>query len=426
MGAVKNLVIDISEKKIGKKERMVQFNHVCTYPRAISGKTVELNDDLGRSKKTRKWTVGDIAREADRHDLHIPHVDNPIPPILLAGVKVSEIESVSDELLKSARNKAGKKIRKDTHTLLSAVYSLPIAPDDYLEHRDYCHAFFSDCLSWHNREYGDVASAVMHLDETMVHIHVFTVDQDARGLVAGWREKRKVMEAVLADGGNKSMAVKLGNAAYKKEMKALQDRFYEQVGQRHGLARYGDRRMRYTPDEGRAKRREREAHLVQEREAREREEQDRADLRKEIERQDAERLKLEKEEADLVAQAEALDDERAQQILDRQTLDKDTAWLKEKQNSLADVISRNSEFIKQVKQRPGWEIQKTLDMTLKQLNAAKQDIVELKEEAVERESFIQLLKDRLVKAVQLLNKFVPSEVLRSLSPRPPAPGPKNS
>ena len=65
-------------------------------------------------------------------------------------------------------------------------------------------------------------------------------------------------------------------------------------------------------------------------------------------------------------------------------------------------------------QQPGWEIQRKLDSTAKQLDAAKQEIVELREEAIDRESFIQLLKERLEKATQLLKRFVPREMLRGI------------
>lgn len=415
MGAVKNLVIDVKERS-EKKERMVQFNHVCTYPRKISAmhKKEGKIENRGDGRKTKKWTVRDIACEADRHNQHIRHVMNPIPPILIRGVKLNELEEICEQMLEGTRTKDGKRVRKDTHVLLSAVYSLPISPDNYLEHRDYCHEFFNDALGWHECEYGPVASAVMHLDESMIHIHVMTLDKDARSLVAGWRAKRQAIEEATAKGVAKAGTARLGNVAFKKEMQALQDRFYEQVGKKHGLNRYGDRRMRYTPEEGRAQRLAREVNMLKERELRAREEQDRLDLREKLQQQEEAELKLEMEKNQITQKALALKQVSVDLLTERHSLDEEIDRLEQKRNTFEAALQKKAEFIRKVTSQPGWQIQRELETTAKRLEAAKVEIAELKDEAEERESLVQMLRERLERAGQLLRKFVPNDILRSM------------
>ncbi len=423
MGAVKNLVIGAKEKD-EKKERMVQFNHVCTYPRKISAmhKSEGESESRGDGRKTKKWTVADIAREADRHNQHIRHVMNPIPPILLKGVKLNELEDICELMLEGCRTKEGKRVRKDTHVLLSAVYSLPISPDNYLLNRDYCHDFFTDAMGWHESEYGPVASAVMHLDESMIHIHVMTLDKDARSLVAGWRAKREAIEEAAAKGVAKASAARIGNVAFKKEMQALQDRFYEQVGKKHGLNRYGDRRMRYTPEEGRAQRLAREANMLKERELRAREEQDRIVLREKLQQQEDDALKLEIEKIQITQKALELKQVGVDLLTERHSLDEENDRLEQSKNAFKAVLQKKAEFIEKVASQPGWQIQRELEATAKRLQAAKVEIVQLKEEAEERESFVQMLRERLDRAGQLLRKFAPSDILRSIWGTTPTPG----
>lgn len=423
MGAVKNLVIEKAEN-VSKKERMIQFNHVCTYPRKISAmhKAEHVTENKVGGRKIKMWTVSDITREADRHNQHIRHVLNPIPPILLRGSKLNELEDICEKILDGERTKDGKRIRKDTHVLLSAVYSLPISPDSYLQQRDYCHDFFNDAMRWHEAEYGPIASAVMHLDESMVHIHVMTIDKDARSLVAGWRAKRHAVQDAIAKGVAKAGTVRIGNVAYKKEMQALQDRFYEQVGRKHGLNRYGDRRMRYTPGEGRAQRLAREANLLRERELRAVEERDRVELREKLQEQREAELKLEAEKIQITQRAIALKQVSVDLLTDRHSLEQEFDQFEQKKNAFKTELEKKTEFIKKVVSQPGWQIQRELEATTKRLQAAKVEIEELREEAEVRESFIQTLRERLEKSIQLLRKFVPTDILRSVWGGTPKPG----
>lgn len=279
------------EKVTGRKQHG-QFNHVQSFARKIStlsGKArKDKKENVVERKLPRQWTVADIAKEADRDAENAPHVKNRLAPVLLRGVPPSELERLCDEMMIEAKQADGKRaVRSDTHVLLGAVYSLPYRPEDYLEYRDACTQFFEDAMKFHEDKYGKIVSAVMHLDESMIHSHFYTLDPDAKHLIPGWRAKRDEMKRQLDNGVPKKEAIRQGNFAYKKAMKLLQDEFFIEVGEKNGLARYGDKRMRYQPGEAHLKRAEREAHAEALRKAREEEDL----IRKKIEEERAEAIK---------------------------------------------------------------------------------------------------------------------------------------
>jgi hypothetical protein len=263
--------------KVAGRKQHGQFNHVQSFPRKVSklsGKArKDKNGKVVERKIPRQWTVSEIAKEAYRDDDNCRHVKNPLAPILVKGAPVTELERLCDEVMAYAKQADEKRaVRSDVHVLLGAVYSLPYRPDDYVEYRERCDAFIADALAWHEKTYGRVVSAVMHLDENMVHWHVYTLDPDARNKIPGWKAKREEIKRQEALGVSKKEAIRQGNFAYKEAMRKLQDEFFIEVGERNGLARYGDRRMRYQPGEAHLKRAEREAHADALRKAREEEE----------------------------------------------------------------------------------------------------------------------------------------------------------
>jgi hypothetical protein len=279
------------EKVTGRKQHG-QFNHVASYARKISAMSGKARKDkkgnVVKRKLPRQWTVGDIAKEADRDPESSPHVKQRLAPVLLRGAPPSELERLCDEMMIEARQADGKRaVRSDTHVLLGAVYSLPYRPEDYLEYREVCTQFFEDAMKFHEKRYGKIVSAVIHFDEAMLHGHFWTLDPDAKNLIPGWRAKREEMKRQLDGGASKKEAIRQGNFAYKEAMKLLQDEFFIEVGEPNGLARYGDKRMRYQPGEAHLKRADREAHAAALRKAREEEEL----IRKKIEEDRAEAIK---------------------------------------------------------------------------------------------------------------------------------------
>lgn len=276
------------EKLTGRKSHG-QFNHVASYARKISSLSGKARKDkkgnVVERKLPRQWTVADIAQEADRDTENSPHVKHRLAPVILRGVSPAELERLCDEMMLEAKQADGKRaVRRDTHVLLGAVYSLPYRPEDYLEYRDICIQFFEDAMRFHEEKYGKIVSAVIHFDENMLHAHAWTLDPDAKNLIPGWRAKRDEMKRQIDGGATKKEAIRQGNFAYKEAMKKLQDEFFIEVGEPNGLARYGDKRMRYQPGEAHLKRADREAHAAALRKAREEEDL----IRKKIEEDQAE------------------------------------------------------------------------------------------------------------------------------------------
>ncbi len=304
------------EKSVSRKEHG-QFNHVQSFPRKVSSLSGKARKDKSGNVVERKiakqWTVSEIAKEAFRDDDNCRHVRNPLTPILVKGAPVEMLEQLCDEMMAEARQANGKRaVRSDVHVLLGAVYSLPYRPDDYVEYRDRCDAFIADAMAWHEKTYGRIVSAVMHLDENMVHWHVYSLDPDARYKIPGWKAKREEIKRQEALGIPKKEAIRLGNFAYRDAMKKLQDDFFIDVGEINGLARYGDRRMRYQPGEAHLKRADREVHADLLRKAREEEdlirkkiEEDRAEAAKKIMAAATDEIEVRKEK--LKAKVEAFE-----------------------------------------------------------------------------------------------------------------------
>lgn len=207
-----------------------QFAHVSTYARKTSSKT--------------GWSVGQIAGEAGRNPENSPHVQQPLEPVQLVGFPVLELPQRLEDFLATktskVNTKAGvkeRKVREDAHVLTCSVYSWPEHVGDFDKAK--AEAFFRDCIDFHAKEFGaEVQSAVMHLDETHPHIHVYSFHANARADHPGHQAKKE--------------AAKTGQdpeQAYKTAMKGFQDRFFEQVGIRHGLDRLGPKRQRIPRDQ---------------------------------------------------------------------------------------------------------------------------------------------------------------------------------
>lgn len=322
------------EKSASRKEHG-QFNHVQSFPRkvsALSGKArKDKNGNVVERKISRQWTVSEIAKEAYRDDENCRHVRNPLAPILVKGAPVEMLEQLCDEMMSEAKQADGKRaVRSDVHVLLGAVYSLPYRPADYVEYKDRCDAFIADAMAWHEKTYGPIASAICHLDENMIHWHVYTLDPDARNKIPGWKAKREEIKRLEALGVDKKEAIRQGNFVYRDAMKKLQDDFFIEVGEINGLARYGDRRMRYQPGEAHLKRGDREAHADLLRKAREEEdlirkkiEEDRAEaIRKSVEAareaMDAREERLKAEQEVFEAQQERLRAEHISEYVARE------------------------------------------------------------------------------------------------------------
>lgn len=211
-----------------------QFGHIQTYSRSVSKKR----------KESASWSISDIVAEASRIPEASKHVPNPERPIHVAGCPISDLEKEVELQVGKARMPDGRLLRKDTHVLLACVYSWP-------EHKNYFdkekfELWVADTLEFHKSEFEKVDCAVVHLDESFPHLHVYTISADARNLSPGWKAKRLSVSVSESQDKDKKVALRDGNIAYRIAMKDWQDRYHENVGQFHALDRLGPKRRRIS------------------------------------------------------------------------------------------------------------------------------------------------------------------------------------
>lgn len=232
-----------------------QFMHLQSYSRKAN--------EGGQS-------VEQVLAEASRAPEYSKHVADPHPPSLVYGVTADQVRRLHDEMvaaggvevtLKDGRT-ARRGIRKDRHTLMTAVASHPLptdlvnakpeARDDYERWRDHN-------LAWLKMRFGDkLISVIEHWDEKHPHLHAYILPLDdptcsARQLNPAWQAKEEAMEVARAAGHDDKAALKLGNAAYRARARELQDHYYEHVSLASGLTRTGPKRERLSRQQWKAR-----------------------------------------------------------------------------------------------------------------------------------------------------------------------------
>lgn len=215
-------------------------------------------------------SVVQILGEAARQPEYSAHVDSPTPPKVLYGVTPDEVREKHDEMVKSrtievklGNGKTAKRgIRKDRHTLLTAVASYPLltrqvgesSPDSMAYER-----WIDLNLKWLRDKFGErLVSVIEHVDEEHPHLHAFILPLDdpdcmARRLNPAWKAKEETETLAKTDGRPAKEAVKLGNRAYKESGRDLQDDYYTKVGLPAGLTRTGPKRERLSRQQWKAR-----------------------------------------------------------------------------------------------------------------------------------------------------------------------------
>ncbi|NTE56085.1 hypothetical protein G6M78_13490, partial [Agrobacterium tumefaciens] len=196
-----------------------------------------------------------IFAEASRKPEASVHVANPLPPTVVYGLNVAEVEALHDDAADAARTlpKDGKprKLRQDHKTLHTVIASHPLTMEEIRaapEKRAEAEAWEKRTIDWLRSQYGDdLKSVVRHEDESHYHIHAYVVptgDTEMRALRhhPGVTAKRTAMAAGSADAGDSKALSKRADAAYKGAMRAWQESYHEVVGIPCGLARLGPRR----------------------------------------------------------------------------------------------------------------------------------------------------------------------------------------
>jgi hypothetical protein len=204
--------------------------------------------------------------EAAREPEFSIHVERPMPPKIIYGYTPKQLREKHDEIVAAGYVEATLKdgtvarrgIRKDRHTLLTAVASYPLltaqVADDAVAREDY-ERWVELNVQWLKDTFGDqLVSVIEHMDEEHPHIHAFILPLgdascSARHLNPAWQVKEEAEALARESGKPAKEAVKLGNRAYRARGRELQDQYFEEVGLPAGLTRVGPKRERLSREQ---------------------------------------------------------------------------------------------------------------------------------------------------------------------------------
>lgn len=203
---------------------MHQFIHINSYSLTTPKKAKE----GGHSVKS-------IVGEANRVPGNHPHVKEPLPPVLLHGKPLDDLEQTCESWAASMTDAKGRKLRKDALCLVAGVVSAPAEIGDGWE------AFRDASVVYLKRKYGDqLQTVVEHTDEDQPHIHFYVVPKPGARFDT-IHEGRAASDAIPAKGTKASREI-----AYNAAMTRFQDDFSEAVALRHGMDRLGPGAPRVT------------------------------------------------------------------------------------------------------------------------------------------------------------------------------------
>lgn len=199
-----------------------------------------------------------IFAEASRKPEASVHVQNPLPPIVVFGVGIEDVQEMHDDAAAAATIavKGGhvRKVSKDKKTLHTVVASHPFTMDEIRADpakRAEAEKWENRTIAWLRQQYGDdLKSVIRHEDEEYFHIHSYVVPTTDPALSAlkhhpGVMAKRGVMDSGKESEDKKTLSKK-ADAAYKAAMRAWQDSYHEAVAVPCGLTRLGPQRRRLT------------------------------------------------------------------------------------------------------------------------------------------------------------------------------------
>jgi len=158
---------------------------------------------------------------------------------------------------KTGKTKTRKRaIRRDSHTLYTAVISLPVTSAEALadpERMKDCLRVLRMARSFEAKrlaaEGGELAMCVLHFDEQQVHMHVYGLDR-SRGTVNALHPGKAALDDFRARHGALSQKgtnlFQRSKRAYCGAMRGWQDDLHREVFQKAGLMRLGPRRGRLS------------------------------------------------------------------------------------------------------------------------------------------------------------------------------------
>ena len=228
-----------------------QFFHLQSYSRK--------SNKIGQS-------VQQVLDEAARAPEFSMHIESPMPPNIVYGLTPQQVREKHDEIVAAGYvdavladgRVARRGIRKDRHTLLTAVASYPMLTAQIAEgsdDREEYERWIDLNIRWFKETFGDrLVSVIEHVDEEHPHLHAFILPLSdascsARDLNPAWIIKEQA-EALAKESGKPAReAVKLGNLAYRARGQELQDQYYNEVGLPAGLTRVGPKRERLSREQ---------------------------------------------------------------------------------------------------------------------------------------------------------------------------------
>lgn len=247
-----------------------QFAHIQWSSKERAAKVQQrkfLKGSHGTQRAT-GWSASDILAEAARKEGHCGHVANPLPPTLVYGIPLDQVEakaatwSASRTVAVKLKNGAviDRKRPSNMPILASGVISLPRdRMDEWPAYRDHA-------IEELKKKHGDrFLSAVEHLDENHPHFHFYLVPligEDFGAVHDGYAASR----AARSEPDNKI------RTAFQNAMRGWQDWIQEAIAAPFGLARIGPARARLKHNEWKESERLR-AIAVQEQQVNEREKQ---------------------------------------------------------------------------------------------------------------------------------------------------------
>ncbi|WP_120502313.1 hypothetical protein [Roseovarius sp. EL26] len=207
-----------------------------------------------------------VLDEAAREPEFSVHVESPKPPNIVYGITPQQVRKKHDEIVATGYvdvtlkdgTVARRGIRKDRHTLLTAVASYPL-PTAKVEEGSADRAEYERWIElnirWLKEMFGDrLVSVVEHVDEEYPHVHAFILPLgdascSARHLNPAWEVKEEAEALARESGKPAKEAVKLGNRAYRARGRELQDEYFAEVGLPAGLTRLGPKRERLSREQ---------------------------------------------------------------------------------------------------------------------------------------------------------------------------------
>ncbi|MEO0485524.1 MAG: hypothetical protein AAF092_06400 [Pseudomonadota bacterium] len=213
-------------------------------------------------------SVQQVLDEAARRPEFSQHVDEPQAPNIIEGLAPTQVLEMHNEIVGAGfvevamkdGSTARRGIRRDRHTLLTAVACYPVPRHLVGEDQAASDAYkrwVEFNVRWLKGQFGDkLVSIIEHVDEQHPHLHAFVLPLDdtgcnARRLNPAWLVKEEA-EALAKDSGKPAQeAVKFGNRAYRAKGREIQDHYFQEVGLPSGLTRAGPKRERLSREQWR-------------------------------------------------------------------------------------------------------------------------------------------------------------------------------